>query len=485
MPSLWALDEMNGVDLNDKRLNERLKKLLSDLGERPTLSIPAACGTAAEMTAAYRFFDNDKATFDGVLTPHRVRTSERSRQQSVVLLVQDTTEVDLTRPQHQVAGAGPLATAARRGLFLHTVSAFTADGTPLGEVWSQTWARADESLAQTRAVKRTKRKALSMEEKESFRWLEGMRQSRTFAQGCPGTTCVCVADSEADIYELFAEPRGPGASLHWLIRLGQDRALAAAASGEATARRIRDRLVVAPVLLTKSISVRGREAKIACEQRRRQRSRPGRQTVVEVRAATITLRPPARPDGKLPETTVNVVLVRETHPPADDEPVEWLLATTLPIDDVEQVRTIVQYYTVRWMIEVLFRTLKSGCRVEERRFEQTDRVLVCLAVYLIVAWRTLYVCRLGRSFPEIDCEAVFEPSEWKSVWVAVHREKPPQKPPRLAEMIRVVAQLGGYINRPNRADPPGPQTVWIGMQRMHDLAWAWDAFGPGAHKRDV
>jgi hypothetical protein len=133
----------------------------------------------------------------------------------------------------------------------------------------------------------------------------------------------------------------------------------------------------------------------------------------------------------------------------------------------------------------LFRTLKSGCRVEERRFEQVDRVLVCLAVYLIVAWRTLYVCRLGRGFPDLDCEAVFEPSEWQSVWVAVVRQKPPRKPPRLGEMIRVIAQLGGYVNRPNRDDPPGPQTVWIGLQRMHDLAWAWDTFGPGARKRDV
>jgi Transposase DNA-binding/Transposase Tn5 dimerisation domain len=479
MPSLWALDEMSGVDLNDKRLDERLTQLLSDLGERPTLSIPAACGGAAETAAAYRFFDNDKATFDGVLTPHRTRTEQRSRQQSVVLIVQDTTEMDLTRPQQQVVGIGPLATKTRRGLFLHTLAAFTPDGTPLGEVWSHTWTRLDESLELAPDVKRKKRKASPIEQKESFRWLEGMRQARQFARQCPETTCVCVADSEADIYELFAEPHGQRKPLHWLIRLGQDRAVL---GGGAATRLIRDRLAVASVLFTKAIRVRTREAKVACEKRRRQRSRPGRKTVVEARAATVTLRPPARPDRTLPEVTVNVVWVREPHPPADDDPVEWLLVTTLPIGTVEEVRTVVGYYTVRWMIEVLFRTLKSGCRVEERRFEQVDRVLVCLAVYLIVAWRTLYVCRLGRGFPELDCEAVFEPSEWKSVWVAVVRQKPPRKPPRLGEMIRVIAQLGGYVNRPNRDDPPGPQTVWIGLQRMYDLAWAWDAFGPGTRK---
>ncbi len=155
---------------------------------------------------------------------------------------------------------------------------------------------------------------------------------------------------------------------------------------------------------------------------------------------------------------------------------------TLPIDDAEQVREIIQYYCVRGLIEVLFRTLKSGCRVEERRFEREERLERCLAVYVIVAWRTLYVCRLGRSCPDLDCAAVFEPSEWQSVWMAVHRQAPPKKTPRLAEMVRLIAQLGGYVNRPNREDSLGPQAVWLGLQRMRDLAWGWDTFGPGAKK---
>jgi Transposase DDE domain len=131
----------------------------------------------------------------------------------------------------------------------------------------------------------------------------------------------------------------------------------------------------------------------------------------------VTLRPPPRPDRKLPPVTVNVVLVREPNPPADEVRVEWILVTTLPIDTLDQVRTVVEYYCIRWSIEVLFRTLKSGCRIEHRRFEHIDRVLPALALYLIVAWRTLFVCRLGRCCPDIDCEAIFEPSEWKAVWM--------------------------------------------------------------------
>ncbi len=480
----WAREEMEGVDLNDKRLDERLTQVLSDLGERPTASIPAACGGVNEMTAAYRLFDNVKATPEAILKPHTEKTLHRIAAQKVVLLVQDTTEVDLTRPQQQVVGAGPMDASARRGTFLHLLEAFTDDGTPLGRVWSQSVARDEESLTKTQSEKRRTRKAAPIEEKESFRWLEGLREARAVAEQYPSVKCVCVGDSEADIYELFAEERGP---LEYVIRMGQDRALAedSDADGDADGRLIREQLATAKVLFTKTINVRGRSAKVACEKRARRQPRENREATVEVRAVSITLRPPQRPgQKKLPEVTLHAVQVREPNPPAGDVAVEWILLTTLPIDTIEQVREIIQYYAARWMIEVFFRTLKSGCRIEDRRFERLDRLEACLAVYLIVAWRTLYLCRLGRSHPELPCEAVFDPSEWQSVWMAVHRKSAPKVVPRLGEMMRLVAQLGGYVNRKD-ADPPGPQTVWLGLQRMYDLSMAWNLFGPGASRKDV
>lgn len=481
MLSLWAQEEMATAELDDKRLNQRLTRLLSDLGNRSTASIPAACGGHAEMTAAYRFFDNDKVTWEKILAPHYERTRERIAEQPVALLVQDTSEIDVTRPQQQVVGTGPLDGSARHGAFLHLLEAFTPDGTPLGAVWSDVWARdeqEEQAASKSKMEKERQRKLTPIEEKESCRWLEGLRQAREVAQQSPGVICVSVGDSEADIYELFDEPRGDQNPVHLLIRACYDRALTKE-SGEPS-RRISDAVLAAPVLFTQAISVRGRKAKVSCETRGRRQPRENRATEVEVRATQVTLRPPWRPDRTLSPVPVNVVSVRELDPPEDDVPIEWLLMTTLPVDEVEQVRQVIQYYTVRWMIEVLFRTLKSGCRVEQRRFEHIDRLLPCLAIYLVIAWRTLFACRLARSCPDIDCEAVFEPSEWQSVWMAVHRQPPPQTPPRLEDMVRLIAQLGGYVNRPNRRNPPGPQTLWLGLQRMRDLAWAWDSFGPGA-----
>jgi hypothetical protein len=234
-----------------------------------------------------------------------------------------------------------------------------------------------------------------------------------------------------------------------------------------------------PVLYKVELLIRGRKAKRAAEDRGRRQNRATRQAQVEVRAATLTLRPPWRPDRDLPPVTVHVVMVSEPNAPAGEPAVEWILLTTLPIDTIEQVRTVVEYYCVRWNIEVFFRTLKSGCRIERRRFEDVERLLPCLAICLIVAWRTLFVSRMSRECPDLDCEAIFEPSEWQAVWMAVHRKKPPRKAPRLSEMVHLIASLGGYVERRN--SEPGAQTIWIGLQRMYDLAWAWDSFGPGAN----
>jgi hypothetical protein len=478
MLASWAEAEMERVDLEDKRLNARLMHILSAVGEAPQLSLPAACGGHAETVAAYRFFDNERVTPEKILQPHYERTLQRIAEQSVVLVVQDSTELDVTRPKQQVTGAGPLDGSSRRGVLMHDLQAFTPDGTPLGSVSVQMWTREEESRAATRAEKQRWRRKAPIEAKESFRWLAGLRAVREVAEQAPNTVCVAMADSEGDIYELFAEPRGRA---HWLVRAGQNRLLLAGSEDESAARHVRDAALAEPVLFTKEISVRGREQEIACKTGSREQPRASRQSQVEVRAVAVTLSPPARHGRRLPPVPANVVLVREIDPPADDVPVEWLLLTTLPIDTVEQVRQIIQYYSVRFMIEVLFRVLKSGCRVEQRRFEHVDRLLPCVALYLIVAWRTLMVSRLARGCPEMDCEAIFEPPEWKSVWAVTQRKPPPDRPPTLGLMVRLVAQLGGYINRPGRRDPPGPQTVWIGLQRTRDLAWAWTTFGPAAH----
>ncbi|TWT92589.1 IS4 family transposase [Neorhodopirellula pilleata] len=174
-------------------------------------------------------------------------------------------------------------------------------------------------------------------------------------------------------------------------------------------------------------------------------------------------------------------LFEEPNPPEGQEPIQWLLLTTLPISTIEEVQRVVACYCIRWQIEIYFRTLKSGCQVEERLFERFSRFDNCLAVFLVVAWKVLYLCHLGRSCPDMDCEIVFTPSEWKAVYMVVTKKALPSKPPTLNEMIRLIATLGGYVIR--KSTQPGAQTLWLGLQRVNDLSHAWDAFGPDSREK--
>jgi Transposase DNA-binding/Transposase Tn5 dimerisation domain len=490
----WVVEEMKTVSLPDKRLNARAQAVLDQLASRPTLSIPSACGGDAETAAAYRFFDNERVDFHDVLQPHIDASVRRIEAQKLVIVAQDTTEVDLTRPHTQVAGTGPMDASSRRGLFLHLLHAFTPDGTPLGTIHAIPWTR-EEGAASSSKLPSRKRVSIPIEQKESYRWVTTLERTQHLAAQLPQTQLVCVADSEADIYELLvagmAEPR----RADWIVRACHDRTLPAearsgggegggACDGDTKAQTLRERVLATPMLFTKTIQIREREQKYNCEHRGRRQTRRARTAEVEVRALQVTLQSPWRPGGPLPDVTVNVVLVHEPDPPGGEPAVEWILLTNLPIETLDQVRQVIQNYCVRWIIEVFFRTLKSGCRVEARRFEHVDRFLPCLAIYLIVTWRTLFVCRLGRELPDISCEAVFSAAEWQSVYQIVKRDMPPKEPPTLKDMVRFVAQLGGYVNR-KRDDEPGPQTVWLGLQRLHDIALCWVVFGPGAKEASV
>jgi len=467
-------DEVRGADLVDERLNKRLGKMIERLGASPSLGIPAATDGRAEMEAAYRFFDNAKVAPQKVLQPHIEATLERIAQCERVVLVQDTTELDLTRPSQQVMGAGPMDSEARRGAFLHPLVAFDSNGLPLGTAWYKAWARAKIETTMSDSQRASTRQKVPIEAKESLIWLEGLRAARDVAAACPNTTCICVSDSESDIYEMFSEPRSnnPDCStpeLQLLVRACQTRSTE-------TGNWLDD-VRATRCLFRESVSVSARKAKIAVTKGKREQSRDARIANVEIRAATVPLCPPYRFDRRLPPITVNVVLVEEPHPPEGSEAIQWLLATTLPIDTPKAVELIVTSYCLRWQIEIVFRTLKSGCRVEERLFEKLERTLNCLAVYSIIAWRVMYLCRLGRECPDLDCEIVFSPSEWKSVYAVTHRGKPlPARAPRMNDMICMVASLGGYIKR--QTSPPGPQTLWIGLQRLHCLSLAWETFGP-------
>lgn len=469
-------DEVLNVNLGDKRLNQRLGIVIEQLGERPERSIPSVTVSRAAREGAYRFFSNKSVTPAKILQPHIDATRERISQCQRVLLVQDTTELDLTRPSQQVDGAGPMDSNARRGAFAHLMVAFSSTGLPLGMVWHKLWARDRIETSLSDAERVSNRQNMPIEQKESIRWIEGLRCARDVAAACPDTMCIAVSDSESDIYEMFTEPRSNGddessPKVHLLVRACQTRST--------NTGNWLDDVRATPRLLKSTILVSARRAKIKVTKHKREQSRDARSARIEIRAAAVTLRPPNRVDRKLPPVTVNLVLAEETNPPEGCEPIRWILATTLPISTPEEVQMIIESYCQRWQIEIFFKTLKSGCNIEKRLFEELSRLLNCLAVCLIIAWRVMYLCRIGDECPDVCCEVVFSPSEWKSVYSTVHCGKPlPKKPPRMQAMIDMVASLGGYIKRGDSR--PGTKTLWIGLEAVYFLALGWESRRPGS-----
>jgi hypothetical protein len=491
----WARQETLGADCGDKRLNRRLGLLLNSLGQAPGASIPQACqGRHSEIAAAYRFFDHEAATPANILAPHAQATQARIAAHPTVLLVQDTTEMDMSQPQQRIHGAGPLDDSARQGALVHLMHAFTPEGTPLGSVWHQLIVRAERPANGKKKKSRSQRKSLPIEEKESHRWIQGLTAAQSLAQAQPQVRHICIADSEADIYEYLAHVpstartgqdstgQDSAGQLQWIVRACQDRALQQqqkqqpAAADSPTGSSVWEACRAAPVLWRRGLHVRGRKSKIACDKRARRQPREDRQVMVEARAVEqLRLRPPQRTGHRLEVVTLNAVLVSEVDPPEGEVAVEWLLLTSLSVSSAAQVQEVVEAYSQRFMIEVFFRVLKSGCRIEEKRFESAHRHLSHLALALIIAWRVLWLSQMGQHEAQRDGGEVFRPEEWQSAWAVIKRGEPmPERAPSVGEVIKLVGKLGGWIERRGKsASPPGVQTLWQGLQRLHDLSTIW------------
>src|SRR5438067_750020 len=440
----WAVSEFADAALGDERRTKRLVELAHILGQHPTAALPEACGDGGMLKAAYRFFDNDAIDAQDLLQSHVESTYRRLDYASVVLAVQDTTEVNWTRhPATQ--GLGPLGHTACHGLLVHTTLAFTPERVPLGLLAQQVWARDPNDSG-----KRARRKQLPISQKESQKWLHSLDAVDTARDCCPTTHLISVGDREADVYDVLAAPRPVGVDL--LIRAAWNRGV------HAPQRYVWDTVVAQPVAAPLLLHVP------------RRGPQPAREATLALRFCPVTLRPPQHRKAEgLPAVTRWTVQVCEVAPPAEAEPMEWLLLTTVAVETVDDAIERVQWYSCRWGIEVWHRILKSGCHLEARQFQQAERLRRALALYSVLAWRIFYATMLARAIPEAPCSVLLEPDEWQALYSAIHRvPTPPVEPPTLGQAVTWIAQLGGFVGR-RRSDCPGPEVIWRGFQHLGDF----------------
>jgi Transposase Tn5 dimerisation domain len=356
-----------------------------------------------------------------------------------------------------IKGLGPLHSETHRGFLLHPILAITPERVCLGALSNTMWVReriGNKGLNRDRPI----------EEKESIRWLKGFELAEAAAKASPDTLIVSMTDREGDIYEFFQLTEGirETSGAHWLIRSHYNRVTSKKEHG-----------------LNQGLwdVVRKREAVAQIQFELPKRTDPKtRQVTQEIRFARVKLGGSRRKGKGLKPLTVTAVLATEINVPSGEKPLEWLLISSLPVTDSEGAVTLLNWYLCRWEIELFFKILKSGCRIEQLQLEHVDRLFKCVTLYMIIAWRIMYIRSMGLKYPNQNCLVVFSESEWKAVYSRLHKNKTiPDQPISLSDMVILVARLGGFLAR-KRDGYPGIQTLWKGLQRMHDYAEAWECF---------
>jgi len=418
------MEEFAGADVGDARLAKRLIKLADRLGQAPSASIPGACNGRAETQGAYRLFDQARAEKRGlgwqdVLAPHMARTEARMAEHSVVLCLQDTTELDFNG--QDIDGLGRLSYEAQRGMYAHPTYVVTPQRLPLGIIDAWMWTRPLDTL-------------------ESRRWIEGYERLAERAGQLPATRLVYVADREADILELMQRAHALGHPADYLLRAQHNRCLPQGGKLWPTV------LAATPL----------GDIEFILPERPNRPARPVRQAL---RALSVDL-----PDGHGGTMPVTCLIARETGAPQGQKAVEWRLLTNRVVATLEEAAQLIDWYRCRWEIETLFHVLKNGCRVEALQLGQIKKLELALAIYLVVAWRLAYLLRLGRTHPDLPASVVFDQTEWQAAWLLAEKP-PPKQTPSLREVIRRIAMLGGFLARKGDGEP-GVKTLWQGYAKL-------------------
>ena len=447
----WVEQELQYLVLGDERLEARARKIIRDFSQNPTASIPEFCGDWAATKAAYQFYKNAAVVPERFVKAQAKATLERVMAYKQILILQDTTSFNFSG-HSATAGVGPLENAHCQGFLTHSSLAVTIEGIPLGLLAQQSWVR-DE----TEVGKRHQRRDHPIEEKESYKWLQGLTESTRLLP--EQSQAIVVSDRESDIFEYFVHPRQDNVEL--LVRASWNR-----------------RLVAETDNLWATLSTSPVRGKIQVEVSRRP-NQPARTAECQLYFKRVKVRPPKNRAAHLPKLEPVVlwaVLVREMQPPTGVEPLEWLLLTTLEIETFAQACQLVEHYAHRWLIERFHFVLKSGCVIEQRQLAKGERLIRFLALANVVAWRLLWQTYLGRIEGDLPCTTVLAEVEWKALYCFIHKTPLcPDQAPSLAQTTHWIAQLGGFLGR-NSDGQPGVKVLWRGWRRLFDITQTWLIF---------
>lgn len=444
----WAFEEFRNLGINCGRTIKRFIRSTIALSRKLGESIAGASDSKAEAKAMYRLIDNKKVTEAVVLQAHRKATIQKMKEsgERIILTVQDTTTINYTSHKKTEGlgdfGAGP----DNRGLIVHSAIAVTSKGIALGLLDQFIWTRPPEERG-----KRVEKRLKPIEEKESYKWLKSMNNSQMDIPN--DIRLVHVGDREADVYEFFNNALEN--QQDFLVRV------------------VQNRMTTEACKLFDKVKNEQPAGQISVEiPRDTRRNLPKRQATLEIRFCRVTIQAPMNTPKKFinnSHLTLSIVHVQELNPSNDVEPIEWYLATSMDISNLDEAVEKVNWYIHRWKIERFHYILKSGCNIERLQQRTAERLQKLILIYSIISVRILGMTYLARQCPEESCAMFLEEEEWKVLYCIANRTLTvPQTVPTIKEAVSYLAKLGGFLGRKGDGEP-GAKVLWKGLNELNTV----------------
>ena len=439
----WAVETFGAAELGDVRRTERLVKIASALGENPSVSLPRSMPNWGEIHAAYQFLGNPAISHQDILAPHFAQTYQEATRHNQVLLIGDTTDVNLSTHK-ATTGLGPVGRGNHaQGFFVHSVLALDARNKQLLGCIGQ------EPFVRESAPKEESRAEHNARWRESHIWEQSIER---IGPAPESSQWIYVGDRGGDIFRFWQRCLELG--YDFVIRVAQNRRLETEEQDEQE-----DQTAEYVKTLARRLPAQGAQVFTIPAQH----GHPEREALVKVAWSPVTIQPPTTGTAlQNAPLSAWVIRVWEPEPPEGAEALEWILVTSIAISCTNDAWQCVIWYKWRWFIEDFHKVLKTGCLLEDRCLKTVEAMCNLLGILTPTALRLLWLREVAQTAPETPATEVISK---EVIQVVLHLDKRPKATLTARDLWHTIARFGGYLDR--KSDPPpGWQTLWLGWIRV-------------------
>lgn len=432
----WAIKNFGNAQLYNKKKVKRLVEIAARLAEAKGTSLARLFDSWYDTKATYNLLKQPIMTPDCIQNSHREIAFQNIENWSGdVLAIEDGSEFEWNHKK-PIQGLGPIGSGrdCDQGFILHSTLAIGITNAGKSEILGLPF---QQYYVRPPVRKTKKKRAWSEELIETDLWRNVIKK-----QVLPATAKIIrVCDRNADIYEIFTETKEYGC--RHIIRLKHDRVVLPEGSQ------------IKSLMTDESMGQTQIEKRI----------KDGTKSEIiklSMNWKTVSIRAPARPGfgiGKLPNFKETVVRVWGES--EKGEKIEWFLYTDMEINSVEDAIKVVQYYALRWTIEIYHKILKTGLKAENLQLETAHAIFAAISIMSIVGLRILDLRERLRMNPEAPAkESGLNELELKVLGKYLKRDLKTVKCVALA-----IGRLGGHQNRKSDG-MPGILSLWWGMSRF-------------------